>query len=62
MYTILSLAIIVFLTYGSAIAWCIRTHPARVKKPSKKMLRQRQETMEILEYKLSRDFIKLKAV
>lgn len=62
MYTILTLAIIVILTYGSAIVWCIRTNPVRVKKPSKKMLRQRQETMEILEYKLSPDFIKLKAV
>ena len=62
MTTILIIVILINLIYGTAIVWCIRTNPVKVKKPSKKMLRQRRETMEILEYKLSTEYVKLKAV
>lgn len=62
MATILTLIIIINLIYGSAIVWCIKTSPLRVKKPSKKMIQQRREYIEMIEYKLSRDYVKLKAV
>lgn len=62
MATILTLIILINIIYGSAIVWCVMTSPVRVKKPSKKMLQQRRETLEILEYKLSLDYTKLKAV
>lgn len=62
MITVLIIAILMNLIYGSAIVWCIRSNPYRVKKQSKKMLKYRQETIEMIEYKLSRDYVKLKAV
>lgn len=62
MITVLTLIISMIIIFGAILIWAIVTNPYRVKKPSKKMIQQRQEYFEILEYKLSRDYVKLKAV
>lgn len=62
MTTIFTLALLLNIIYGSAIVWCIKTNPVKEKKPSRKVIRQRRETIEMLDYKLSMDYTKLKAV
>lgn len=62
MTTIITLMTILIIVYGALLIWAIATNPYRVKKPSKKMIQQRQEYYEMIEYKLSRDYVKLKAV
>lgn len=62
MLTVLTLIVSMFIIFGALLIWAIATNPYRVKKPSKKMIQQRQEYIEMIEYKLSRDYVKLKAV
>lgn len=62
MLTIILIITCFIVIYGSAIVWCIKTDPRRLKKPTRKMLKQRQETIDILDYKLSTEYRKLKIV
>jgi hypothetical protein len=62
MTTILTLIISLVIIYGAAIIWCIRSsRKVYGKKPSAKVLQMNKEFRELLDYKLSADYEKVKS-
>jgi hypothetical protein len=62
MATILILGISLLIIYGAAIIWCIRSsRKVYGKKPSAKVLQMNKEFRELLDYKLSADYEKVKS-
>jgi len=61
MTTILILAIFLFIIYGSAIVWCIRSSRRVFGKRSAKVIKMNAELKEMLDYKLDREYQKVKS-
>jgi hypothetical protein len=62
MATILILGISLLIIYGAAIIWCIRSsRKVFGTKPSAKVLQMNKEFRELLDYKLSADYEKVKS-
>jgi hypothetical protein len=62
MITIITLGISLFIIYGAAIIWCVRSsRKIYGKKPSAKVLQMNKEFRELLDYKLSADYEKIKS-
>jgi hypothetical protein len=62
MITIITLGISLFIIYGAAIIWCVRSsRKIYGKKPSAKVLQMNKEFRELLDYKLSADYEKVKS-
>lgn len=63
MATLITLCISLLVIYGGAI-YCFRqpVNKRLKKRPSRKLRKQQQEAIDMLDYKLSVDYKKLKAV
>jgi hypothetical protein len=62
MITIITLGISLFIIYGAAIIWCVRSsRKIYGKRPSAKVLQMNKEFRELLDYKLSADYEKIKS-
>jgi hypothetical protein len=62
MATIITLGISLFIIYGAAIIWCVRSSRKLYgKKPSAKIIEMNREFREMLDYKLSQEYVKTKS-
>jgi hypothetical protein len=62
MATIITLGISLFIIYGAAIIWCVRSSRKLYgKKPSAKVIQMNREFREMLDFKLDMDYQKNKS-
>jgi len=61
MITIIALIVLLFIIYGAAIIWCIRSsRKVFGQRPSAKVVQMNKEFRELLDYKLSQEYTKTK--